>query len=647
MWIIRILLINLVLSLLPPFISGTMRAQEYLDLREIAREELEYTKGIYMKEMPLLESPVPISVYSREYLERFGFRNLREFLDFMPSYYLVPGIGELAITYRGFRSMTSASVLVLEDEARIVTPDYESFPVNRAYTLQDISRIELFHGAGGSIYGSGAFSGIVSLERAHLPGEKRLDFSLGTNDQKGLSFSFHGENHYLFVRTYKEDSPLKDYGRSYETDQTNSLVFRYIWGGGDLSLHYFKEKTYHSLTLDGAKVDNNLLKYVDDLLNVEFLNFNLRKYYVFSNYKLVLNPYFTKAKVDSPFFTRITPFPAYTIDISPLRFGLNFYLLFPFLGGDLLSGGEIQYKYLKDYKLTFVLPMSSQFIRFSHVFRSDEDLLYALYFSYVYNFKNFGLHLGTRFEKHEDYRGALTNRLGIAYRIHPNLSFLISYTEGYNTPSHFHNEEGQIFWGKTPIYSFSRLKPEKERSFQLSLLYQRGREAYFRNTIYLQEQRERIWHDPLRIAERNLPPYKVWGFESELIRNFGEHLLFVNLSSLRVAEGKDIPYIVEGKYIAGIPEFMLKGGVSLRLPFAREVYLSPLIRLIGSAKDKDGKRISGYTVTDLNLLLKPVKRLEINFRIDNLFDKTHFRAGTISAIPFGGRRVSLDLRFSF
>lgn len=121
----------------------------------------------------------------------------------------------------------------------------------------------------------------------------------------------------------------------------------------------------------------------------------------------------------------------------------------------------------------------------------------------------------------------------------------------------------------------------------------------------------------------------------------------MNLSSLRVAEGKDIPYIVEGKYIAGIPEFMLKGGVSLRLPFAREVYLSPLIRLIGSAKDKDGKRISGYTVTDLNLLLKPVKRLEINFRIDNLFDKTHFRAGTISAIPFGGRRVSLDLRFSF
>jgi hypothetical protein len=62
-------------------------------------------------------------VYERDFSERFGFKNLRNFLDYLPSFYLTSGNGERAITFRGFRSITSASVLFLEDGFRITSPD--------------------------------------------------------------------------------------------------------------------------------------------------------------------------------------------------------------------------------------------------------------------------------------------------------------------------------------------------------------------------------------------------------------------------------------------------------------------------------------------------------------------------------------------
>lgn len=647
MWTIRLLSLSLLLPLIFFIMYDLICAQDSIDLRELAVEELEYTRGIYLKELPLHESPVPISVYRKDFLERFGFRTVRDFLDYMPSYYLVPGIGERAITYRGFRSATSSSVLLLEEEAKLVTPDYESIPIDRAFSLKEISRVELFHGAGGSLFGAGAFSGVISLERELIPGERRIDLSLGSENLRGLSGSLHGQSHYLHIRTYEEGSPLKNYGKTYETPQANALIFKYFWNTGDISFYHFKEKTRYILTTEGKSVDQSIYSYVKDLNSVDFYNLNLRKVYTVSNYKFVFNPYFIKTKSETPFFTRFSYLPAYTVRISPIKVGFNLYCLGPFFGGDFLGGGELQYRRFKDYQLTFYLPAKSGNFRLSHQFRDDEDLLYAIFISYAYYLGKVGLHFGTRLEKHEDHAGVFAHRIGISYRIRPNHSLLFSYTEGYNTPSHFHSEPTSIVYGGINLYNFSKLDLERERTFQLSYLYQRGPQVYLRNTLFLQEQRDRIWHDPQRRGEINLSPYQVWGFESEFLGRFREHLLFANFSLFRVAEGKDIPFIFDGKYLIGIPRYMLKGGVSFRLPVAGEAYLSPLVRIIGPARNKDGRWISGYAVTDINLLIRPWKSLEVNLRVDNLFDKTYYRAGTVSAIPFGERRVSLDLTFRF
>lgn len=96
----------------------------------------------------------------------------------MPSYYLISGYSERGITHRGFIGITSASVLILEDGFRLTTPDYESFQFDKNYPLEDMYKVELFHGSAGSLFGAGAFSGIVSIEREQQKSKLTSDLPL-------------------------------------------------------------------------------------------------------------------------------------------------------------------------------------------------------------------------------------------------------------------------------------------------------------------------------------------------------------------------------------------------------------------------------------------------------------------------------------
>jgi hypothetical protein len=71
--------------------SSQDKPEEFIEPYELAKEETFYSKGLFLKEVPLEESPVPASVYERDFLERFGFKNLRNFLDYLPSFYLTSG----------------------------------------------------------------------------------------------------------------------------------------------------------------------------------------------------------------------------------------------------------------------------------------------------------------------------------------------------------------------------------------------------------------------------------------------------------------------------------------------------------------------------------------------------------------------------
>jgi outer membrane receptor protein involved in Fe transport len=620
--------------------SSQDKPEEFIEPYELAKEETFYSKGLFLKEVPLEESPVPASVYEREFLERFGFKNLRDFLDYLPSYYLTSGYGERSITFRGFRSLTSASVLFLEDGFRITSPDYESLPLDWAYPFLDVERIELMYGAGGSIYGAGSFSGVVNLERRYNPKEKEASLTLGELGETRAFFKLSQGPISLSGYHVERGAERINGAKSYEVDTARSLSGKLFLGNTEVSFLLAEEETLIERKIDGSPdISPQLKGLLGNKLKVRFYSLGLKREGFLGEWKWTIKPSVSVLEAEIPFYTTNSSFPAYKNYLKPQRWDFTAYASRNFKGWDLTLGTEWQLRRLNSYHTDFYVGIRA----FSYAFPDDDDLLYAFFFSTAKTFGRASLHLGGRYERYEDYPGRFIPRLGFSYKLSPNLSFVLSYTEGVNIPSFYHQKNRSV-----GSYSFRKLSLEKEKTLQASLVYAASKGIFLRNTLFYQVQKDRIWRDPQVQAEINLPKFSVSGFESELKLRLREHLAFLNLTLFKVEEDKPIPFIYDGKYIAGIPRFMLKGGFSFRLPLPYEAYLSPSFKVIGNTKAKDGEGVSPYSVFDFYLLFKPKPFFDLGFRVENLFDKHYQRAGGGSkGVPWEGRRTSFDLNFKF
>jgi len=619
-----------------------LEAEEHIEPYELAKEEVFYTKGLFFREVPIEESPVPSTVYEREFLERFGFKNLRSFLDYLPSFYLTSGYGERSVTFRGFRSITSSSLLFLEDGFRLTSPDYESLPVDWSYPFLDVERIEIMYGAGGSIFGAGSFSGVINLERRYRPKERKAELTFGERGDVRAFFKVsEGPISLSGYQVERQAEPV-DGAKSYEVDKARSLSGKLFLGENEFSFLLAEEETLIERALDGrANIPPDIKSLTGNTLKVKFYNLGIKREGFIGEWKWMVRPSFSMLHAQTPIYINIQ-YPTYKLELKPQRWDLIAYISRSYKGWDLTLGTEWQLRRLASYK-TYLM-------HFSYSFPRDDDLLYAFFFSTAKTFGRVSLHAGGRYERYEDYRGRFIPRIGLAYKISPNLSFLLSYTEGVNIPSYFHQEDRNINFQPGGNFTFNKLSSEKEKTLQASLVYSVKRDIFFRGTLFYQEQKDRIWHDPNIRGERNLPKFSVSGLESELKLRLKEHLAFLNLTLLKVEKDKPIPSIEDGKYIAGIPRVMLKGGFSFRLPLGYETHLSPTFKIIGNTKAGDGSGISGYSILDLYLLCKPKPSLDFGFRVENIFDK-HYKRSSIGpgsiGVPWEGRRVSVDLNLRF
>ena len=406
-----------------------------------------------------------------------------------------------------------------------------------------------------------------------------------------------------------------------------------------------EEETLIERKIDGSPdISPQLKGLLGNKLKVRFYSLGLKREGFLGEWKWTIKPSVSVLEAEIPFYTTIPSFPAYKNYLKPQRWDFTAYASRNFKGWDLTLGTEWQLRRLNSYHTDFYVGIRA----FSYVFPDDDDLLYAFFFSATKTFGRASLHFGGRYERYEDYPGRFIPRLGFSYKLSPNLSFLLSYTEGVNIPSFYHQEDRTIIFPGGYRYSFRKLSLEKEKTLQASLVYAASKGIFLRNTLFYQVQKDRIWHDPRVQAEINLSKFSVSGFESELKLRLREHLAFLNLTLFKVEEDKPIPFIYDGKYIAGIPRFMLKGGFSFRLPLPYEAYLSPSFKVIGNTKAKAGEGVSPYSVFDFYLLFKPKPYFDLGFRVENLFDKHYQRAGGRSiGVPWEGRRASFDLNFKF
>lgn len=137
------------------------------DLTELTLEQLmsiEITSAS-KKEEPLWESASAVFVITGEDIRRAGVKSIPEALRLVPGVQVAQfGANRWAISARGFNATFSNKLLVLIDGRSVYTPLFAGvFWDVQDTLLEDIDRIEVIRGPGGTLWGANAVNGVINV----------------------------------------------------------------------------------------------------------------------------------------------------------------------------------------------------------------------------------------------------------------------------------------------------------------------------------------------------------------------------------------------------------------------------------------------------------------------------------------------------
>jgi iron complex outermembrane recepter protein len=158
---------RLTFSALIGFFTTSAAAAAVEDFTNLSLEELMKVEVTTASKTPqtLIHTAAAAFVITQEDIRRSGTTNIPELLR------MVPGIEvarvnahTYAITARGFNGVYANKLLVLIDGRSVYTPLFSGVQWDLQDTmLEDIERIEVIRGPGGTLWGANAFNGVINI----------------------------------------------------------------------------------------------------------------------------------------------------------------------------------------------------------------------------------------------------------------------------------------------------------------------------------------------------------------------------------------------------------------------------------------------------------------------------------------------------
>src|SRR3984957_330068 len=137
------------------------------DLTQATLEELANIQvtSVSKKEQSLSKAGAAVYVITQEDIRRSGLMNIPDLLR------MVPGVdvarldaNAWAISIRGFNDRYSNKVLVLIDGRSVYSENFSGvFWDQQNVPLEDIDRIEVIRGPGGTVWGANAVNGVINI----------------------------------------------------------------------------------------------------------------------------------------------------------------------------------------------------------------------------------------------------------------------------------------------------------------------------------------------------------------------------------------------------------------------------------------------------------------------------------------------------
>lgn len=455
------------------------------DLFEMSIEELMNTEitTISRKEDTLFKAPAAITVLTNEDIRRSGHQSVPEVLRMVPGIHVAKiDSNNWAITARGFNSLYAEKLLVLIDGRTVYTPLYSGVYWDvQDLMLEDIERIEVIKGPGGTLWGANAVNGIINIitKKAEDTQGTLVTGGIGT-EEKGFSSLRHGgklgENAYyrVYAKYFNRDEAEYSNGHP-ANDRSDALRegFRIDWDESEqdhitLQGDYYDGHSGQRTSLTVPSPGSNFQR--DNNVKVRGWNILTRWTRTYSdNSDMSLQLYYDRTE-------------RYGIELGESRdtFDIDFQHHFQMFDNHSFIWG-LGYRRTDDntsgsYTVNFD-PSSREDELFTG-FMQDEITLIDDLLNFI---------VGTKVEKN-DYTG---------YEFQPNARLLwtpneqntlwASFTRALSTPSRIYTDS-TIIYNSTPKMSISgdrdlksqevksyelgyRIKPEKNLFFDFSLFY--------------------------------------------------------------------------------------------------------------------------------------------------------------------------------
>lgn len=140
------------------------QGNEYLDMDITQLMSITVT-SVAKKEQSLLDAAAAAFVITQEDIRRSGVTTLPDALAMAPGVQVARiNSGNWSVSTRGFAGSTSNKLLVLIDGRSVYSPAYSGVFWDMQNTLlEDVERIEVIRGPGGTLWGANAVNGVINI----------------------------------------------------------------------------------------------------------------------------------------------------------------------------------------------------------------------------------------------------------------------------------------------------------------------------------------------------------------------------------------------------------------------------------------------------------------------------------------------------
>ncbi len=213
--------------LLMPAMAAPVRAEAggAEDLTSMSLEELMQVEVTSVSKRPqrLSRAPAAVHVLTAEDIRRAGVNSIPEALRMVPGLHVAQiDASRWAITARGFNNQFANKLLVLIDGRSAYTPLFSGvFWDVQDVVLEDIERIEVIRGPGGTLWGANAVNGVINIIT------KRARDTQGILASAGGGSLEHGFGMARYGGALGEAAHWRAYGKGFDRDDLDRV------GGGE------------------------------------------------------------------------------------------------------------------------------------------------------------------------------------------------------------------------------------------------------------------------------------------------------------------------------------------------------------------------------------------------------------------------------